>query len=321
MIAIRRTSSWSCASRCASSFSRSSVGLRHDGVVHTVGAVVRPEPGAADLVVVDAGLIYDHRVGRHRRVVHAHRIHRPRRIGDRGASRQADDRTRCDLAGAVVAARVIVRYRHRSVVGRIARVAVGRRAIGAEASGGRVHGAVARYTGRVPAVHVGVADGAVPASRGGAAPAIVVRGAAEAAEGMSAEAVGAGPGGRRVVEARRHERRQHHRKNLGVCHCAFSLLLVLAVLALLGGFGAAKAIFFAFAAFSAAKASAAITGSSFQFDSSTWWRSCNGSPRNTARILRGSLSSAPIQICMKSWSLAIATISVVVPPTTFDWPM
>ena len=51
------------------------------------------------------------------------------------------------------------------------------------------------------------------------------------------------------------------------------------------------------------------------------WRSREGSSRYTARILRGSLSSAPIQICANTVSLTYATMSVVVPPTTSDWPM
>ena len=39
-----------------------------------------------------------------------------------------------------------------------------------------------------------------------------------------------------------------------------------------------------------------------------------------ARTRRGSLSSAPIQICACTASLATTTMSVVVPATTFDWP-
>jgi len=37
--------------------------------------------------------------------------------------------------------------------------------------------------------------------------------------------------------------------------------------------------------------------------------------------MRGSLSSEPIQTCTYTVSLANASMSVVVPPTTFDWPM
>ena len=65
-----------------------------------------------------------------------------------------------------------------------------------------------------------------------------------------------------------------------------------------------------------AKASAGTVGSSCQLDNSISWRSRAGSARNTARTFRGSLSSAPIQICSNTQLLTIATMSVVVPPTT-----
>ena len=46
------------------------------------------------------------------------------------------------------------------------------------------------------------------------------------------------------------------------------------------------------------------------------WRSPSGSAAKTARIRRGSLSSAPIQICTKTSSFAQTIMSVFVPPTT-----
>ena len=61
------------------------------------------------------------------------------------------------------------------------------------------------------------------------------------------------------------------------------------------GFGWAKAMGFALAALVEAKASAGTARSSCQLESSNWWRSCARSVRYTARIIRGSLSSAPIQ--------------------------
>src|SRR4029453_4848355 len=88
-----------------------------------------------------------------------------------------------------------------------------------------------------------------------------------------------------------------------------------------GRSGRANGMGLAAAALDDANASAATAGSSCQLDNSTWLRRCCGSAWNTARTIRGSLSSAPIQICSNTQLLAIATMSVVVPPTTWDWPM
>src|SRR5206468_3386916 len=53
-----------------------------------------------------------------------------------------------------------------------------------------------------------------------------------------------------------------------------------------------------------AKAPAGTERPSCQLENSTWWRNCNGSLAKTARDIRGSLSSAPIQICTNTPWLA-----------------
>src|SRR5207247_10545117 len=88
-----------------------------------------------------------------------------------------------------------------------------------------------------------------------------------------------------------------------------------------GGAGAANAMRPAACAFAETNVSGETAASSCQFESSSSWRSASGSARYVARIRRGSLSSAPIQICRNTSLLAHATMSVFVPPITDDGPM
>src|SRR5947208_13466 len=87
------------------------------------------------------------------------------------------------------------------------------------------------------------------------------------------------------------------------------------------GCGCANGMGFALAAFADANVSGGTAASSCQSESTKVWRNRSGSSRYVAWSNRGSLSSAPIHACINTpWSI-YATMSVVVPPTTFDCPM
>src|SRR5580704_7302546 len=77
---------------------------------------------------------------------------------------------------------------------------------------------------------------------------------------------------------------------------------------------------FALAAFESAKVSGGTVRSSCQLENSTWLRKRSGSSRKIARTIWGSLSSVPIHNWMNTPLSTYATISVVVPATTWDWP-
>src|SRR5207244_7322007 len=62
------------------------------------------------------------------------------------------------------------------------------------------------------------------------------------------------------------------------------------------------------AALGEAKASAATVGSSCQLENSIWWRRCCGSAWNTARAIRGSLSSSARQERLKSEEVLLGSL-------------
>src|SRR6266478_5181861 len=242
-------------------------------------------------------------------------------------------------ASAAAAAGSVVVHGGGRMVGRVVRPVVGaavvsRRAVVGGPAGGGAPGAPAAGGGA--AVATLAAPGA-PATGGGAAVGTAGAPRAPATGGGAATGVagapGAAPAGCMRIGRRRPTRERRDQKTYEAGDDPLHGVPLLGGgwegppfaggLSPGGSFGSggANGMRGAAAALDDVKTPGGTSRSSHQLESSIWWRICDRSARYTARSIRGSLSSVPIQICTNTASLAYATMSVVVPPTTWDCPM
>src|SRR6266481_248339 len=339
--------------------SRRASGRGHHAIVDAVRAVGRLEPRIATQIVGHALDTRGGAAGRQRRVYRAHRIRgvgsaagdvarsvsvRSGGVGfgrghgracnhaDGGACRGG---ARRGPAAAAAAAGSVVVHGGGRMVGRVVRPVVRAAVVGGPAGG-------AAGAPGPPAAGGGAAVATLAAPRasttgGGAAVATLAAPGASATGGGAATGVagapGAAPAGCMRIGRRRPTRERRDQKTyeagddplhgvplLGGCWEGPPFAGGLSPGGSFGS-GGANGMRGAAAAFDEVRTPGGTSRSSHQLESSIWWRICDRSSWYTARSIRGSLSSAPIQICTNTLSLAYATMSVVVPPTTWDCPM